>query len=190
MDLVHNKIKDKNRLNQTFQKQTEFTQKPTKFCRPKKYFQKYLTIQISLCYICIIINALNQSKMETKEQAIVSCAAQGDKDFTGMNLAGADFTGANLAGCDFTSSDLSGANFTGANLAGANFTYSDLEETNFSGANLADAIFCTTYMLRANLTGANLAGASFRDSNLTGANLAGATNANTEGARCLVRTKF
>lgn len=98
---------------------------------------------------------------------------EGERDFTGVNLAGADLTEnspnqinlskANLAGAKL-SGDWRDKNFSEANLSGAN-----LSEANLCGANLRE-----TNLTKANLTSADLRGANLENAKLKYANLSGA----------------
>ncbi|APB34517.1 putative endoribonuclease L-PSP [Gloeomargarita lithophora Alchichica-D10] len=90
--------------------------------------------------------------------------AQGEKDFSRLNLAGADLSGIILAG-----GDLRGTNFQGANLHGANLSRCRLHAVNFRGARLT-----MTNLRRANLPKSNLSLCSLVWSDLGGANLQGA----------------
>jgi uncharacterized protein YjbI with pentapeptide repeats len=78
---------------------------------------------------------------------------QGERDFTGINLAGADFRGKNLGAklsqqTKFTNANLAQSNLSGINLRGADLKNADLTNANLSNSNL----------LEANLDGANFKG--------------------------------
>jgi hypothetical protein len=57
--------------------------------------------------------------MRAKE--ILQRYAQGERNFSGINLRGLSFQGANLSGADFSGADIRGTNFRGAILQGVNF---------------------------------------------------------------------
>ncbi len=111
----------------------------------------------------------------------------GERDFTGINLAGVDLSGktldsnvslsqanlssANLANANLTGVNLIGANLQGANLNSTNLQSADLIEVNFSGANLTKAILYCARLIQANLSQANLSEAKLDSANLTTANL-------------------
>ena len=50
---------------------------------------------------------------------LLSRYADGERNFTDANLAGANLTGADLSGADLTRANLSSADMTDANLSGA-----------------------------------------------------------------------
>jgi len=96
----------------------------------------------------------------------------GERDFTGINLAGAELSGnslgwlgslnlsqAKLNGANLSSTDLTGVNLSGANLRGADISKAKLHNTNLSNANLE----------KANLKGANISGANLEKVKLSGA---------------------
>lgn len=95
--------------------------------------------------------------------------AQGEKDFSRLQLAGAELSGLTLAGAN-----LRGTNLQGANLHGAN-----LSRCRLDGANLRGARLTMTNLRRANLQKCNLSLSSLVWSDLTGANLQGANLQNT-----------
>ncbi|WP_445248625.1 pentapeptide repeat-containing protein [Microcoleus sp. OTE_8_concoct_300] len=111
----------------------------------------------------------------------------GERDFTGINLAGVDLSGktldsnvslsqanlssANLANAKLTGVNLIGANLQGANLNSTNLQSADLIEVNLSGANLTKAILYYARLIQANLSQANLSEAKLDSANLTVANL-------------------
>lgn len=112
---------------------------------------------------------------------------EGERDFTGINLAGVDLSGktldsnvslsqanlshANLANAKLTGVNLIGANLQGANLNLTNLLNADLIEVNLSGANLTKAILYSARLIQANLSLANLSQAKLDSANLTTANL-------------------
>lgn len=112
---------------------------------------------------------------------------EGERDFTGINLAGVDISGktldsnvslsqanlssANLANAKLTGVNLIGANLQGANLNSTNLQSADLIEANLSGANLTKAILYYARLIQANLSQANLTEAKLDSANLTTANL-------------------
>jgi uncharacterized protein YjbI with pentapeptide repeats/stress response protein SCP2 len=111
----------------------------------------------------------------------------GERDFTGINLAGVNLSGktldsnvslsqanlssANLASAKLTGVNLIGANLQGANLNSTNLQSADLIEVNLSGANLTKAILYYARLIQANLSQANLSEAKLDSANLTTANL-------------------
>ncbi len=78
---------------------------------------------------------------------------EGERDFTGINLAEANLMGAVL----YEMIDLSGANLSKANLKGAN-----LRNAKLIGANLNQANLSQVTLIGANLKGANIQGADFQ----------------------------
>ena len=124
----------------------------------------------------------------------------GERDFTGINLAGVDLSGqtldsnvslsqanlsnANLANANLTRVNLIGANLQEANLNSTNLQSADLIEVNLRGANLTKTILYDARLIQANLTQANLSEAKLDRANLTVANLSRAnlTQASLGGA--------
>ncbi len=112
---------------------------------------------------------------------------EGERDFTGINLAGVNLSGktldsnvslsqanlssANLANAKLTGVNLIGSNLQGANLNSTNFQSADLIEANLSGANLTKAALYYARLIQANLSQANLSEAQLEQANLTVANL-------------------
>ncbi|MEG4490228.1 TerD family protein [Microcoleus sp. D3_18_C4] len=112
---------------------------------------------------------------------------EGERDFTGINLAGVDLSGktldsnvnltqanlsnANLASANLTRVNLIGANLQGANLNSTNLHTADLIEVNLSGANLTQATWYCARLIQGNLSQANLSEAKLDSANLTTANL-------------------
>ena len=111
----------------------------------------------------------------------------GERDFTGINLARVNLSGktldsnvslsqanlssANLANAKLTGVNLIGANLQDANLNSTNLQSADLIEANLSGANLTKAILYYARLIQANLSQANLSEAKLDSANLTTANL-------------------
>ncbi|MGH2412598.1 MAG: pentapeptide repeat-containing protein [Microcystaceae cyanobacterium] len=89
----------------------------------------------------------------------------GERNFRGLDLAGADLSEINLS-----HADLRGANFSHANLRGANLKSADLRKANFRNANLRVA-----YLANCDLTGANLSDADLSQAHLNDANLSEVT---------------
>ena len=124
----------------------------------------------------------------------------GERDFTGINLAGVDLSGktldsnvslsqanlssANLANAKLTGVNLIGANLQCANLNSTNLQNADLIEVNLSGANLTKVILYSARLIQANFSQANLSEAKLDSANLTTANLSRAnlTQASLGGA--------
>lgn len=107
-----------------------------------------------------------------------------ERNFSGVNLAGARLkdatfsrgilTDANLSGADasrakFIHADLQGARFDGAKLREADFTNAILRDASLQGADLSRA-----RLFRADLRGADLTDARMRGADLLEANLSGA----------------
>lgn len=112
---------------------------------------------------------------------------EGERDFTGINLAGVNLSGktldsnvslsqanlrnSNLANAKLTGVNLIGANLQGANLNSTNLQSADLIEANLSGANLTKVILYSARLIQANLSHANLSEANLSSANLTTASL-------------------
>jgi uncharacterized protein YjbI with pentapeptide repeats len=129
----------------------------------------------------------------------------GERDFAGINLAGADLSGnslgslnlsqANLNGANLSCLSLSSVNLSRANLRAADLSKAKLDSTNLSGAklnkaNLKESDLQHINISSADLSGANLTSADLREAalcyaNLEKANLKGAniSGANLEGAK-------
>ncbi|MGA9379246.1 MAG: pentapeptide repeat-containing protein, partial [Phormidium sp.] len=90
---------------------------------------------------------------------------EGERDFTGINLAGVDLSGKSFT-IDYDC-NLSNANLSEANLSGSCLVFVNLEGANFTGANLSRASL-------KNLSGANLTNANLSEAKLEGAKLIGA----------------
>jgi uncharacterized protein YjbI with pentapeptide repeats/stress response protein SCP2 len=112
---------------------------------------------------------------------------EGERDFTGVNLAGVNLSGktlesnvslsqanlsnANLANAKLIQVNLIGANLQGANLNSTNLQSADLIGANLSGANLTKATLSHARLIQANLSQAKLSEANLNSANLTTANL-------------------
>lgn len=141
------------------------------------------------------VKDVDDSVPESQEPAITAeefCRRynEGERDFTGINLAGVDLSGktlkspislsqanlsnSNLSNANLTNANMIGANLQGANLKETNLQRADLIEANFSGANLTKATLYHARLINANLSQANLSEAKFDEANLTVANLSGA----------------
>ncbi|MEG3932447.1 MULTISPECIES: pentapeptide repeat-containing protein [unclassified Microcoleus] len=142
---------------------------------------------------------IDNSALENLEPAIgaeefLQRYNQGERDFTGVNLAGvnlsgksltkvnwsgANLSGAELAGVDLSVANLSEANLCHANLHTANLTSANLEKAKFINANLSEVNLQCSNLSEANLSGVNLSsvhsvsGANFTRANLSKANLTG-----------------
>ncbi|MEG3976777.1 pentapeptide repeat-containing protein [Microcoleus sp. herbarium8] len=135
---------------------------------------------------------IDNSALENLEPAIsaeefLQRYEEGERDFTGINLAGVDLSGktldsnvslsqanlshSNLANAKLTGVNLIGANLQGANLNSTNLLNADLIEVNLSGANLTKVILYSARLIQANLSLANLSQAKLDSANLTTANL-------------------
>ncbi|MEG4454034.1 TerD family protein [Microcoleus sp. N9_A1] len=128
---------------------------------------------------------------------------QGERDFTGINLAGVDLSGktleypisfsqanlsnANLSNAKLVKANLIGANLQGANLKSTNLQQADLIQANFSGANLTKANLNNARLIQANLSQAKLSETQLHSANLTTANLSSAnlTQANLNNANLI-----
>jgi uncharacterized protein YjbI with pentapeptide repeats len=108
--------------------------------------------------------------------------SDGERDFTGINLAGADLRGKSLAsGVNLSNANLKKANligvnwqsvnFSGANLKGADMRDSCFDDTNFSSANLCGVNLSKTRLSNANLNQSNLVNANLSHANLQSAKL-------------------
>ncbi|WP_293131916.1 pentapeptide repeat-containing protein [Microcoleus sp. bin38.metabat.b11b12b14.051] len=106
---------------------------------------------------------------------------QGERDFTGINLAGADLRGKNLA----AGVNLSNANLNKANLNGVSWQMINLSGATLKEANMSNAFFSSTNFSNANLSRANLSQANLSSANLTQANLVNAnlSQANLQSAK-------
>ncbi len=149
----------------------------------------------------------SQEPAVSAEEFLSRCE-KGERDFSGINLAGADFggkllypysppvnlskanlTGANLSNCDLREMDMSGANLRGAALCGAqlyqtNFTEANLNSADLKKAKLMSARFWKAKLRKADLSDAYLERTYLGEANLSGANLSGANLnwANLSGA--------
>ncbi|OKH36872.1 hypothetical protein NIES2119_15750 [[Phormidium ambiguum] IAM M-71] len=141
---------------------------------------------------------------ETDENRAISAEAflmrcqEGEKDFTGINLATSDFskksiswefnlsranlTGANLSYGSFSSLNLSEANLENADLYKAHLHSSNLENANLKNANLSEVNLVNADMRRANLIETDLCKVNLQDAKLTEANL---RNANLSKAKLI-----
>ena len=115
---------------------------------------------------------------------------EGERDFTGINLAGVDLSGktleypislsqanlsnANLSNANLVKVNLIGANLQGANLKSTNLQQADLIQANLSGANLTKANLNYARLIQANLSQAKLSETQLSSANLTTANLSSA----------------
>ncbi|MCC3404059.1 MAG: pentapeptide repeat-containing protein [Microcoleus sp. PH2017_10_PVI_O_A] len=106
--------------------------------------------------------------------------SEGEKDFTGINLAGADLRGKNLAsGVNLSNANLNKANLNGVtwqavNLSGAILKGADMREARFDGTNFSLANLCGVNLYKASLSSANLNQANLVNANLSQANLSSA----------------
>ncbi len=135
---------------------------------------------------------IDDSGLENLEPAIsaeefLQRYKEGERDFTGVNLAGVNLSGktlesnvslsqanlsnANLANAKLIQVNLIGANLQGANLNSTNLQSADLIGANLSGANLTKATLYYARLIQANFSQANLSEAKLDKANLTTANL-------------------
>jgi len=128
----------------------------------------------------------------TREE-LLSKYAEGERNFTGVNLENADlrevdFEGVNLQKANLKNADLREADLEGVNLQKVNLQRSDLRLTNLRETNLWMADLHKADLRGADLTNADLEGADLEGTDLRGADLRGAdlrgtdlTNASLEG---------
>lgn len=93
--------------------------------------------------------------------------AQGEKNFSRLDMPGADLSGIILAGADLRGSNLQGANLQGANLSrcrlhGANLRGASLHMANLRRANLHQSNLSLCSLVWCDLTGATLREADLR----------------------------
>ncbi|MEG4350561.1 TerD family protein [Microcoleus sp. LAD1_D3] len=138
---------------------------------------------------------IDDSALENLEPAIAAEEflqryQEGERDFTGINLAGVDLSGktleypislsqanlsnANLSNANLVKVNLIGANLQGANLKSTNLQQADLIQANLSGANLTKANLNYARLIQANLSQAKLSETQLNSANLTTANLSSA----------------
>ncbi|MEG4021941.1 TerD family protein [Microcoleus sp. S13C4] len=138
---------------------------------------------------------IDDSALENLEPAIAAEEflqryKEGERDFTGINLAGVDLSGktleypislsqanlsnANLSNANLVKVNLIGANLQGANLKSTNLQQADLIQANLSGANLTKANLNYARLIQANLSQAKLSETQLNSANLTTANLSSA----------------
>ncbi|MBD1885326.1 pentapeptide repeat-containing protein [Microcoleus vaginatus] len=96
---------------------------------------------------------------------------QGERDFTGVNLAGVNLSGKSLSQVNLSSANLSGAELSEANLSSANLSEANLCHANIHTANLSFANLGQAKFINANLSEVNLQGANLSEANLSGVNL-------------------
>jgi uncharacterized protein YjbI with pentapeptide repeats len=105
---------------------------------------------------------------------------QGERDFTGINLAGADLSGKRLnSGVDLSNANLNQANLIGTtwqavNLSAATLKGADMREARFDGTNFSQANLSMTNLSNTNLSSTNLHQANLVNANLSQANLSSA----------------
>ncbi|MEG4856329.1 pentapeptide repeat-containing protein [Microcoleus sp. K1-B6] len=119
---------------------------------------------------------IDDSALENLEPAIsaedfLQRYNQGERDFTGVNLAGVNLSRRVLSQVNFSRANLSGAelsetNLYCSNLSEANLCHANLHQANLSSANLGKANF-----INANLSEVNLQGSNLSEANLSGVNL-------------------
>ncbi|MEZ2240953.1 pentapeptide repeat-containing protein [Microcoleus sp.] len=119
---------------------------------------------------------IDDSGLENLEPAIsaeefLQRYEEGERDFTGINLAGVDLSGktlhsVNLSNANLSRAELSEADLSYANLAGANLCHTNLHTANLTGVNLGKTKF-----INANLSEVNLHCANLSEANLSGVNL-------------------
>ena len=105
---------------------------------------------------------------------------EGERDFTGINLAGADLSGKSItSGVNLSNANLNKANFRSVNwhsvnLSGANLKKADMRDARFDGTNFSAANLCGVNLSNASLSSANLNQANLVNANLSQANLSSA----------------
>ncbi|MBE9187026.1 pentapeptide repeat-containing protein [Microcoleus sp. LEGE 07076] len=119
---------------------------------------------------------VDDSVPESQELAITAeefCRRynEGERDFTGINLAGVDLSGKTLHYVNLSKANLSRAELSEANLFGANLSEANLCHANFHKTNLSSANLWKTQLINANLSEVNLHSANLSESNLSGVNL-------------------
>ena len=121
---------------------------------------------------------IDDSALENLEPAIsaeefLQRYQEGERDFTGINLAGVNLTGKSLSQVNLSSANLSGAELSGTNLHGANLSEANLCHANLHKANLNSANLRKTKFIKANLNEVRLYYANLSEANLSGLNLSG-----------------
>ena len=96
---------------------------------------------------------------------------QGERDFTGVNLAGVNLSGKSLSHVNLSSANLSGAELFEANLSVANLSEANLCHANLHTANLSSANLGKAKFINANLSEVNLQCSNLSEANLSGINL-------------------
>jgi len=109
-----------------------------------------------------------------KADELLQRYAEGERAFTGADLAGADLRGANLRGANLSTANLAAANLLGADLSGANLGAAHVVHANLTAVRLVNADLINVDLAGANLAGANLSAANLSAANLSGANLSAA----------------
>lgn len=100
--------------------------------------------------------------------------AQGEHNFSGINLIGAPMSGVNLPNIDLSQSILAAIDLQSSKLQGTDFTYANLREANLHGANLSHADLRGADLSDADLSHALLVGAKLYGAFVTGTNFTGA----------------
>jgi len=121
---------------------------------------------------------IDDSALENLEPAIsaeefLQRYQEGERDFTGINLAGVNLTGKSLSQVNLSSANLSSAELSGTNLHGANLSEANLCHANLHKANLNSANLRKTKFIKANLNEVSLYYANLSEANLSGLNLSG-----------------
>ncbi|MEG4216139.1 pentapeptide repeat-containing protein [Microcoleus sp. Pol14C6] len=119
---------------------------------------------------------IDDSALENLEPAITAEEFlqrynQGERDFTGVNLAGVNLSGKSLVEVNLSSANLRGAELSQANLSVANLSEANLCDANLNKANLSSAQLGKTQFINANLSEVNLLHANLSEANLSGVNL-------------------
>ncbi len=132
-----------------------------------------------------------QEEEEESQEPVVSAEEflrrynEGERDFTGINLAGVDLSGNyfNDSKLNLSNANFNRASFMSVNLTGAKFRDADLSKSKLNSANLSEAKFINTDLSKAEIYSTNLEKAKFRnvkfkdnqllEANFTEANLRG-----------------
>ncbi len=136
-----------------------------------------------------VANAVNADLVQSEEEAKIDDSAlenleavisaedflqryeEGERDFTGVNLAGVNLSGKSLSQVNLSRANLSGAELSEANLHNANLSEANLCHANLHKANLNSANLRKTKLLKANVSEVSLYYANLSEANLSGVNL-------------------
>ncbi|MEG3894136.1 MULTISPECIES: pentapeptide repeat-containing protein [unclassified Microcoleus] len=116
-------------------------------------------------------SALENLKPVISAEEFLQLYNQGERDFTGVNLAGVNLSGKSLSQVNLSSANLSGAELSEANLSSANLSEANLCHANLHTANLSSANLGKAKFINANLSEVNLQGSNLSEANLSGVDL-------------------